>query len=471
MPYIRLKISNLNDSVYKGIILRKFFNMVFISEDGKTLTIYTATVFGGMKEPIKSGESIIKPSYDSRNDCSLKFEYEDENGNIDVSFEDLTQSLWKQPDCIEKVWGKYEKKTTQKEVENLLKEIYPEITGINKLNMSADWPMYYINEPGKTYHEFIATHGIWEDNSNNGIHAYTLRSNHGEHNDGIEYMNWVKTKITLPDSLLKKNTVFEIVFEGNKNTSYYTPDFTWYFAPAGGYRVDKDSAVVQIGDERIRNIVQSVTDETTVRFSEWDIDDLIDERKKSRVAFKQYTAENPLCLAEKGKVSINISINNPNQVGNKQFFMGLLVAFLLAFCADKTRMNDFYACLRENCGCPEGKCFCQQFCNFFSLMFPIVLLTSYVSIIFKLKQCVPIKKGKRYYFFYIAKIVGIALSVLLIVYTFGLWMIFPELMSGFVTCRNNIFFIICLIVFSLVLNFAYIVYCTFIRKKKIFDYL
>lgn len=470
MPYIRLKISNLNDSVYKGIILRKFFNMIFLSEDGKTLTIYTATVFGGMKTPVAQSETIMKPSYDSQNDCSLKFEYESENCNVvSVCFEDLTQSLWNQPDCIEKVWGKYEKKTTQKEVEDLLKELYSGITGINKLNMSANWPMYHIFEPGKIFHDFIATHGIYEDNSNNGIYAYTLRSNHGEHNDGIEYMNWIKTKIVLSEGILKKNVAFEILFEGTESTSYYTPDFTWYFAPAGGYRVDKDSAVVNIGNDQIRNLVQSVTDETTVRFKEWDNDEFIDERKKSRVVFKQ--VEKSINLAEREKISIHISINNPNQVGNKQFFMGLLVAFLLAFCADKTRMNDFYSCLKETCGCTEAECFCQQFCNFFSLMFPVALLTSYVSMIFKLKQCVPIRKGKIYYFFYVAKCGGIILSALLIAYAFGLWMIFPKWISGFVTCKNNIIIIIGLLVSSLIFNFVYIIYCTLIRKKKVFDYL
>ena len=44
MIHIRLKISNVNDVEYEKIVLRKFFNMVFFSEDGKKLIIYTATV-------------------------------------------------------------------------------------------------------------------------------------------------------------------------------------------------------------------------------------------------------------------------------------------------------------------------------------------------------------------------------------------------------------------------------------------
>ena len=63
MPHIRLRIFNPNNVQYEKIILRKFFNMVFFSEDGKKLTIYTATVFGGMQNGQEIKEGKLIPEY------------------------------------------------------------------------------------------------------------------------------------------------------------------------------------------------------------------------------------------------------------------------------------------------------------------------------------------------------------------------------------------------------------------------
>ncbi len=41
MIKVRLKISSVNDTTYKQVVLRKFFNMVFFSADGKkTYNLY-----------------------------------------------------------------------------------------------------------------------------------------------------------------------------------------------------------------------------------------------------------------------------------------------------------------------------------------------------------------------------------------------------------------------------------------------
>lgn len=112
MIKIRLKISSVNDTTYKQVVLRKFFNMVFFSADGKKLTIYTATVFGGMHEVSGSQEKgKLMPKYEKAG-CILRFEYEIDNlretgkEKLSIKFVNLTESFCKQTKYIEKVWGR-----------------------------------------------------------------------------------------------------------------------------------------------------------------------------------------------------------------------------------------------------------------------------------------------------------------------------------------------------------------------------
>ncbi len=110
------------------------------------------------------------------------------------------------------------------------------------------------------------------ENKEDDKYGYRLKS---EENpvDGIEYMNWVKSEIQLPESMFYKRFSFEIVFSDSEKVTYYTPDFTWYFAPPEGYKVDKETAELNVGNSKnSRNCVQSVADDTTVHFYEWERD-------------------------------------------------------------------------------------------------------------------------------------------------------------------------------------------------------
>ena len=473
MVHIRLKISNATDVEYEKIILRKFFNMVFFSEDGKKLTIYTATVFGGMHNAGEPKDRKFIPTYCTGSECILNFQYEIEGEQFSVKFEDLTKSFCEQTDYVGKVWGKCEKIGNQTDLQGKLKQLYPDLTDLN-INVAAG-SSYYMAEQGKTAsHEFVATQGKYSiDEQEN---SYTLQSNADGHN-GLEYMNWIKSEISLSKSIFNKCFKFEIALNHSEKGVYYTPDFTWYFAPPNGYRVDKETAVVDIGDTKgNRNYVQSAADATTVYFREWEVIELIEERKKVRVDLKEYTKiAEPRELSDKGSITTKITVNNPDRGTNKQFFVGLLVAFLLSFCADKTRMNDFFACLQQGCNCLQagGLCYCQNFCNLFSLFFSIVVLLAYISWVFKLKPCVPVKKSKFYYGWYGVKTLGITLTILLIIYTFGLWMVAgPAFMRKLIsTCAVNWWIIAVLTVLSLICNLAYIIFCTKFRKKQFFDNL
>lgn len=473
MAHITLKISNPNNVQYEKMILRKFFNMIFFSEDGKKLSIYTATVFGAMQKGQDVQDGKLIPRYIKNTKCTLKFQYEFDDEQVTISFQDLTESFWAQKEFIEGVWGTCKELSGQAEVNDQLAKLYSDITG--QISMSDDKTIFYVLEKGKpASHEFIATYGNFT--AKPGENSYTLQSDSDVH-DGLEYANWIKSEILLPQSIFNKCSEFEIVLEHTENGVYYTPDFTWYFAPPEGYRVDKETAEVDIGNEKgIRNNVQTMAEGTTIYFKEWKNTELIAERKKARVDLKEYTsAPESHKLSDKKKIKVKLTITNPNHGANKQFFIGLIIAFLLAFCADKTRMNDFYACLQQTCSCLEtkGVCYCQNFSNFFSLFFPLVVLAAYVSLMFRLNICVPLTRGRKYYFYYICKILGIALAAILIIYTFGLWMVLgAATMSKIIkTCTVNWIIISILAITSFLLNIIYILYCTKKRKKKFFDNL
>lgn len=472
MINIRLKISNVNNRVYKQVILRKFFNMVFFSADGKKLTIYTATVFGGMSNQNQKDEKLI-PTYEKKMECTLKFQYEIKDAEASIQFSDLTESFCKQTNYIESVWGKCEKIENQKTANDKLMALYS--IGLDNINMSND-PIYYISELGKTAaHEFIAICGEFKEGDTQDS-SYRLRSR-TESLDGIEYINWVKSEICLSQNVINKRFIFEIIFENSDSVVYYTPDFTLYFAPPQGYQVDKETAKVDVGSIKgNRNYVQSLADETTVCFREWKDKELINERKKVRVDLKEYTSSvKEHKLSEQGNITVELEIINPNHDTNKQFFVGILIAFLLAFCADKTRMNDFYSCLQRGCDCLKseaGLCYCERFSNMFSIVFPVVMLFVYVAWNFKIKSCVPEEKQGLYKFYCCIKFIGIGAAGFLMIYTFILWMVIePKFMRRYINCACNWYIIGALTGISLVCNVMYVIYCTKFRKKKFFDNL
>lgn len=241
--------------------------------------------------------------------------------------------------------------------------------------------------------------------------------------------------------------------------------------PPSGYCIDEDSAIANLGQGAQRNIIQSLTGETTVHFKEWEDDEKIDDRKKARVYLSQYTANDPCVLSKSENIEVKVLITNPRQLENKQFFIGLLVAFLLSFCSDKTRLNDYFACLLLNCSCVEGNCACGRMCNAIGFVFPILVLLAYISMMFNVKRCLPSKRKKRHKALCIVRAAGFIFTIAVICYVFGIWMIFPEFMQGLVTCVENRYIIWGMVAAGGICNTVYVGYCMFVRKKKVYDYI
>lgn len=513
---IGLNITNLNDTSYPYIIMRKFFNMVFVKPNGKELSIYTGTVFcgsDGKSLPPKSDddansdvdsqaatdgktdtsdqkETFPQPSHTPDSGCTLAFSYavcnDTGESNKDaynlvkkISFEDLTDSYMKQTKWVAKVWGDVETLSTQEKIKEALQKLYPNhyqaIGGQNIPDVLEVGNALSIKDDTKgDEHSCIACKGEY------GVKAtekdqYTLTN---DFDVGVEAINWIKTTIKLKKSILDEDNKLRFVVHLGNADKYYTPDFTWYFAPPPNYVVDEDAATLKIGKKKEeRKKVVAVPDATTVYFDEWLKKEAIKERTKSRVAFSSIIKNDqdkdggPFALGNK-KILITVSFKNPGKHGNWQFFIGLIVAFLLSFCSDKTRLADFlnicHDCMHIAEMPPSSPC--NLFVNSLGILLPLLIILSFFSHKYKRKRCVPEIRWFEWPIC-LSRWVGLATAVLLILYIFLGWLVCPKWISTYVdTCDLNQRCINFLLWPSLICNSVYIVYCRIIRKKKIVDF-
>ena len=54
---VTFNIRNVTNGIKNTVMLRKFFQMVFVGNDRRSLHIYTATVLGGLPKHIDEGDT------------------------------------------------------------------------------------------------------------------------------------------------------------------------------------------------------------------------------------------------------------------------------------------------------------------------------------------------------------------------------------------------------------------------------
>ncbi len=483
-PTITLNITNLNNSAYTSIILRKFFNMVFVEPDGKTINIYTATIFGGAEKVCTENDTSSAlpptPKYNSSSQCILKFSYAIKDNEIEkICFKDMSSQFIKETNEIKKVWKNVEELQTQEDIKNALIDYYPNIYKPDcdiQLPDKRDLGSVLKLQDGqekRPSHACIACCGVFQEE--NESYSYTLATGIAA---GIEAINWVRTTIKLKTDILALNQKIEFAVTLDEKCEYYTPDFTWYFAPPMKYVVDSESAMLNVGCQNDEpNKITRVADATTVLFAEWVKKENITERKKSRVNLKDIIAKDAFALSGK-TIRVTLSFINPHKHGNMQFFIGLVVAFLLSFCSDKTRLNDFCAiCEATICSADKcqsiwgiGQCCCSNFCNFLGIAFPSLIICVFLALTFPQKQCIPnASRGEK--IIGVAKIIGVIVTIILIAYIYIGWLIVPKFMGKIiVSCYKNQIIILLLWAISFLFTAVYTLYCILFKKKSIVDF-
>ena len=481
MEEIKLAISVPNTLVYDKIVLRRFFCMTFIDENGLYLHTYIASVFGGVTDDlVTTPEKALKSIQNKHGvDCKLGFELLTNYGVSIRSITDLTKSLTRQEDKLEKVWGDCFPLTCQEDVNRALREFYPDLY--------KTFPHIAVNLSDNRFIKInnwnpdrrcIVTEGdfYYKPNYDHGASFYELSypgRSLGAYVDGLEVVNWIKIDIELQKSIFEHPVLFSVLLEKNK---IITPDFSLYFALPWGIVTKRDS-YVKIGEDRVYNAIQNVADDILASFNEWITPpESISEKRVMKVHFRSEEVAkfvNINELSQKGPLSVGLHFDNLKN-SNSQFFSGLLIAFFLAFCADKTRINDLYRELEM--GCPhleDGMCRCRTVCACITLIAPVLLLISFISIILTPKRALlNIRKARFYEFFLrVLRVIGLVTTVLLMIYVFVLWLIIPDIMRLKVSCQLNYLILRDGAIISFSTNIIYIFYCLVILKRKLYKFI
>ena len=469
-PEIRLTISNGSNQAHPEILLRKFFAMVFIDTDGKKLDIFIATVFGGIADngkKLQDGFPFVNYDKDSHKKCFLNFTFQSKI-LAESHVEDVTDRFCQQTSEIKRVWcddgddDGIKEYTDERAAADSLAKLYPKFYSTDKavisLNPNTHPKVYEIKKGSSPEHHCMAIRGSYTPPSEKGKAEYSLSV--PAKVDGLEVINWVRTELDLTESISDRRIHFAI--ELGHGQIFYTPDFTWYFAPSFGNAVNEDTAALVLGEKgkEIPNNIQNVRDDTTVRFQEWvDLD--IEDRKKARVQLKQVDQwrSSATAFSDVGRIAVSFETIDPQKETNRQFIVGLVVAFILAFCSDKTRINDFYACLQEYCQCGAA-CGCQIFCNCISILAPFVVLLTFCAYTYNPKRCLPPSwKGRfphKWRFINFLRSVTFITFGVLAVYIFGLWPIATNIIGGLISCGWNKGIIISLFLLNLIFSALHI---------------
>lgn len=369
---VELLIRNNDNYSFPEIIMRKFFNMIFISGNGKEMNIYTALAFN--KKDSNDVNSINSNNKNKRtdnnkkdntlvsglddNDCSIKFKYsvknsnfsENDNNVVKISYENLTDSLFIQHKTLEKVWATGDEKSANKyeDQKELMNAINKEFTVNNNGAVSANDGVLYFSQPKKPWHTCFLSKGKNFSVNNDG--KYVELKTDLAHTKGLESLYWIRTKMVFPKRIVDSELSFTIKFEGSE---FHTPDFSWYIAPPEGYVVDVNNATVKYetddteneSKERL-NALMPVSDETTVPFNEWVHEEEIENRNKFRfIKGDVVECKESNWLTDRKTLKMKIKLINPSQTEIKQFIFGLVLAFFLTVCFDKSIMKDAFVTL------------------------------------------------------------------------------------------------------------------------------
>lgn len=480
-PVITLTISNGSNQAHPAILLRKFFAMVFIEPSGKKLNIFIATVFGGVADDEKMRDGFPLVNYDKGPDksCYLDFKFQSKILAKDgCHVENITDSFCSQRKMIKKVWGDADgpdigEYTNERDVASKLEELYFDLYQPGEAKVSLDpahRTVYEITKGDPFTHRCLAVQGQYTPFRQDEP-GYSLEVPIKV--DGLEAINWVKTELTLSEKILDQRLRFAI--ELGANQTFYAPDFTWYFAPPPGSAVNENTAFLTLGNDgrEIPNNIQNVRDDTTVLFQEWmDLD--IENRRKARVQLKLLDQwQSPFtALSDAKRIAVSFETLDPQKENNRQFMVGLILAFILAFCSDKTRINDFYTCLQKFCQCTstDKTCTCQTLCNWISILAPFVVLITFYVYAYNPKVCLPPSWKERHHYWWLClrllRIVSFVSFGVLAVYVFGLWPVATHIIGRFISCSLNRWIIIVLFFVNLLVSSLHIGIMKFRLKRS-----
>lgn len=427
---ITFSIRNVTSDLVNKVMLRKFFQMVFMGNDKRSLHIYTATILGASNdEELNESENFLS-DLQSLTPFRMHFEFavgnNDNNEVLSIEHEDLTDTdhgFLKEIDCIRKVWGAKCKVISgdQTELIGKLKKIYDdkdkEFT-VEEKTITAEltkhkmlWTEQKKNDLDPRLLQSLSVAGEVKSVENNGEidsrdgvfmrKAYSVSIPQDLRLlKGIELVNWVRTTINFKYDFDDPNLNYIIKKDNNKENDkdsrteemIFAPDFTWYFSPIVKSFIDNRNCMVEIkrGDmggetvctcplqiqkhkfytsDKFQNSIDAVPNKLTVNFHYWREEEKINSRQKYRLAAKD-VLPNPKSFSDISEISIFLDTADEHNRGNRQFILGLFISFALSFGIDSTRLAEISYCFNPlNIVIPEDICLI-----FFLILFSLSLM-------------------------------------------------------------------------------------------------
>lgn len=378
-------------------MLRKFFQMVFVGMDRKSLHIYTATIIGASSDGYDAQklkkEKPFCSEFGKVPDFRMLFDItiagNETNAVKYIRHEDITdipkKGMFCQLPYLRKVWGDNCKVIYNDQ--NALESHFPKCLNETLAKYSKK-KMLYVHEekpfygwlldskaiPGKleTGIDIADVEMIKEDYTKRDIYAIDVPFD--DMPAGMELVNWIRTTIQFKADIDDKDFNYCIQnpiprnpkkedcegVEGNHPYALLCPDFTWYFSPPVKTYIDTHNATVEIkhkhvnsectdcpcpkrGEVHAKNEndkyhdgIGPVPNKMTVEFDFW-CEEKIKSRQKYRFAAKDISlgAEDFSSVSE---IMICLDMTDDHSRGNRQYMMGLFISFALGFGIDGTRL-------------------------------------------------------------------------------------------------------------------------------------
>lgn len=390
---VTYNIQNVTPNLAKTVMLRKFFQMVFMGNNRRSMHIYTATVIGASDQ----NEAEFTPETYVSNlgnipDFRMKFSFlvgNSDNNEVEyITHEDITSGkhgFLDEISCIRKVWGDECSiiLNDQKCVAELLAEIQKaaKLPDQDMLLQSAAlskhtllWTKQSKNNKPRAELSSLSIPGVYHPVPDEQEHftrdniakksSYTIDvPSQVNFPEGLELVNWVRTVIQFKYEIDDNNLNYTLRRDllCDDGTAYFAPDFTWYFSPVVKSYIDNHNSIVEVKrkatdpenectcpiqkskkrvivNDKSLNCIDTVPNKMTVDFHHW-TKEKIRLRQKYRLAAKEVL---PTALTFDSLSEINIFLDTADEHsrGNRQFITSILLSFALAFGIDSSRLKD-----------------------------------------------------------------------------------------------------------------------------------
>lgn len=288
---ITYSIQNVTSEFVHVVMIRKFFQMMFVGKDKKSLHIYTAAILGADQNntdqtygsPCRTTaneddkqEMFFLSNLENVHPFRMKFEFAvssaDDNEVLDIRHEDLTTvekyGFLNEIECIRNVWGEKCRVIVndQKELLEKYKLINPECEKEGAEEATAVlaghkvlWTEQKRSGLDERYFKSLSIVGKFENAESPQEQrardeiamrkAYIISVPQNiKIPRGIELVNWVRTTIQFKYDIddTEHNYIIKKGMAADDKCVFYAPDFTWYFSPVMKSYIDHRNCIVEV---------------------------------------------------------------------------------------------------------------------------------------------------------------------------------------------------------------------------------